>query len=236
MVSGALLLNSGSQGVKADAIWNGIKDNAGNIWAGTDSGIYMLNQQNNSLKKLDKNGGLLSDQVWAFVKDKKGNLWTATDSGVMVINPVNNTVSYLRQKEGLCNNSVYKIMIADNENIWVSTLKGISIIDPDKNTITNLTTAEGLVPDEIYDLVQQSNKIYAASVNGIVAITLPVSDTGALKNWSFINYDKGSGFPYNNYNQMAGTATSNGEIWWGVTPMVTLFTQPPSLDTLPGKL
>ncbi|MEO7049057.1 MAG: two-component regulator propeller domain-containing protein [Ferruginibacter sp.] len=225
-----------AQGFKADAIWNGIKDNTGNIWAGSSSGIYMLNQQNNSLKKLDKKRGLLSDQVWTFVKDKKGNLWTATDSGAMVINPTTNMVRYLRQKEGLCSNNVNKITIADNGNVWIGTMKGISIVNPDKNTITNVTTTEGLVPDEIYDLIGLGNKMYAASANGIIEITLPSGDIGALKNWSFINYDKGSGFPYNNYNQMAGTATSNGEIWWGVTPMVTLFTQPPSSDTLAGEI
>ncbi len=222
------------QGFSSNVIWNGTKDKSGNVWATSTAGIFLYNLESRSLKRMGKSNGLLSDQVWGMEMDRDGNFWAATDSGVMVINPVYSTVRYLRQTEGLCNNNSLKITVNKRGEIWIATTNGISIVNTDKNIITNLTAREGLVPDEIYDLVEQNNQMYAGSVNGMIAITRPENDAdsaGKQTKWGFVNYGKSAGFPYNDYNQMTAIVTRNGQSWWGVTPVLTILTQPPIADT-----
>lgn len=227
------------QGVSSEVIWNGTKDKSGNIWATSTAGIFLYKLENRSLKRVDKSNGLLSDQVWGIEMDRQGNFWAATDSGVMVMDPLNSTVRYLRQAEGLCDNTPMKIAISKKGEIWIATTGGISIVNTSKNTITNLTAREGLVPDEIYDLAEQNNQMYAGSVNGMIVITPPenyADSAGTPVKWSFVNYGKSAGFPYNDYNQMTAIVTRNGQSWWGITPVLTILTQPPITDTTSAQV
>ncbi|MEI9807223.1 MAG: hypothetical protein WDO16_04705 [Bacteroidota bacterium] len=42
-----------------------------------------------------------------------------------------------------------------------------------------------------------------------------------------MNYGKNNGFPNNDYNQATAIATRNGQLWWGITPALTILTQLP---------
>jgi signal transduction histidine kinase/ligand-binding sensor domain-containing protein len=210
-------------------------DSLNRLWLILDKGVGIYDLNKNSLDILNKSTGLLSEIFWDIRADHYGNFWAGTDSGIAVINPANNTIRYLDESGGLCNNKVIKIVIRDNGQIVAATYKGISIIDPAKLTITNLAANEGLVPEIQYDLLEKNGKLYAGSKDGIIAITPP--DTNGNVNdkksrWSFINYNKVNGFPFNDYNQNTAITTSNGQSWWGVTPMLTILTKFPEADTV----
>lgn len=210
-------------------------DSLNRLWLLLDKGVGRYDLTKNSLDIVNKPTGLLSEIFWDIRADRYGNFWCGTDSGVAVINPANNTIRYLRESGGLCNSNVVKIVIRDNGHIIVTTTKGISIIDPTKLTITNLTANEGLVPEILYDLLEKNGKLYAGSKDGIIVITPPdttsIADT-RKNSWSFIKYNKTQGFPFNDYNQNTAITTSNGQSWWGVTPMLTILTQFPEADTV----
>ena len=210
-----------------------ITDSSGQLWFSTfQTGIISYNINTNTLKTCDKSRGMISNSVWDIIKDSQGNIWAGTDSGIAVINPVNNNIQHLSEKEGLCNNIVYKMIQRANGEIWAGTLKGISIINTDKFTITNLTRKEGLFPEEIYDIVEQNGTMYTGSSAGLVVIREPGTLGNKNKHWSFTNYGKREGFPYNDYNGNTGIATSSGQSWWGITPVLTVVTQEPVADTL----
>ena len=210
-----------------------IADSGGQFWfSSTDNGVIFYNSNTNSFKICDESTGLLSNIVWDIIINNRGQIWAGTNKGIAVINPVNNSIQYLTEKEGLCNNVVYKMIQRPNGDVWVSTLKGISIINSDKLTITNLTRKEGLLPDEIYDMVEQNGTMYAGSSAGMIAIREQNKSTNKNKLWSFTNYGKREGFPYNDYNQNTGTATRTGQIWWGIYPVLTVVTQEPIADTI----
>ena len=210
-----------------------IADSSGQLWFSSASyGLISYNTITNCLKICGKQNGLVSDVVWHIIKDRRGNIWVGTDSGIAIINPADNTVQYLRENEGLCNNIVYKMIERANGEIWAGTVKGIAIINTDNHTITNLTRKEGLFPEEIYDIVDKNGTVYAGSSAGLIVIREPGVTSSKNKLWNFTNYGKREGFPYNDYNQNTGTSTTNGQTWWGITPVVTVVTQEPIIDTI----
>ncbi|MEI9909583.1 MAG: two-component regulator propeller domain-containing protein [Bacteroidota bacterium] len=227
------------QGLAGYYLTKALKDDSNRVWLNGFQGILIYDMAKNTQQLLDRSTGLLSNLVWDMVADRHGNIWAGSDSGICVINPVTNTIKYLRESEGLCNNIVQKMVVRDNGEIWIATQKGISVVNADKNTITNLTVSEGLVPEIIFDLLEQNNKMYAGSVDGLIVITQPdTSGNTGKKNtkWSFINYGKRQGFPFNDYNQNTGTATTNGQTWWGVTPVLTVVTQPVATDSIAPRV
>ena len=207
-------------------------DNQNRLWFAAVNGLLQIDLKSNTAKQFDRSTGLPSNLVWTITTDHSGNIWAGSDSGVAVISPANNTVKLLRESEGLCNNQVMKIVPAKNGEVWVATQKGISVIDIQKNSMINLSSAEGLLPDAVYDLLEYNNVMYAGSSDGMIAITNTGSATTGKSKWNFVNYGKREGFPFNDYNQNAGTATRNGQLWWGVTPVLTVVTQPVVKDTV----
>jgi signal transduction histidine kinase/ligand-binding sensor domain-containing protein len=213
-----------------------VKDNTGKLWIPSFGKFFLYDPENATLKRTAKSNSFSQRTVWEVMKDRNGNLWSASDSGVIVIDPVNNTCRYLLQKDGLCNNSILKIIERKNGEIWLATLSGISIVNTDKNTITNLTSKEGLRPDEIYDLVDYNDNVYAGSVDGMIVISEKGKAGDGTNKWTFTNYSRTAGFPYNDYNQMTGIATKNGQLWWGVTPVLTVITNVPVYDSAAEKV
>jgi len=213
-------------------VLNCTKDEQKRLWMGGINGLLQLDLHTGSAKLFNRALGFTSDLIWATATDRAGNIWVGTDKGLAVINPVNNTVKYLGETEGLCNNTVMKIVAKENDEIWVATQKGIAVVDIRNNTITNLAAKEGLVPDAIYDLLEGTGGMYAGSSDGMIFITKPNSTTGKNDKWSFVNYGKKEGFPFNDFNQNAGAATLNGQLWWGITPVLSIVTQPLVKDTI----
>ena len=207
------------------------KDKQNHLWFAAAKGLLQIDLHTNTAKQFGRSSGLPSNLLWTIATDHQGNIWAGTDSGVAIINPADNRVKLLRESEGLCNNQVMKIVPVKNGEVWVATQKGISIIDIKKNSITNLTSTEGLLPDAVYDLLESNNVMYAGSSDGMIAITNTGSAATGESKWNFVNYGKKEGFPFNDYNQDAGTAARNGQLWWGVTPVLTVVTQPVVKDT-----
>ncbi len=233
------LTNYGKEQGIQDFCISGIKDTSNNFWVVGRIGIHIFNTATNSVRRMTKSGGLLSNVIWGLVDDKRGNFWAASDSGVMVINYAANTIKFLREKEGLCSNTVWEIGMFNNREIFIGTAKGISIVDINKNTITNITSKEGLIPESIFSTMALKNKVYAGSENGLIVISRPDTlDSAEKKNakWSFVNYDKKDGFPFSDYNQNTILATSNNQIWLGVSPFLTIITQIPKIDSIPPKV
>ena len=202
------------------------------IWISSIKGVVHYDLVKNSFKVYDQSTGLSRGLVWDLVKDRMGNYWAGTDSGITVIDPVAETCRYLTTAEGLCDNIIQKMIMTDNGNIWVGTRNGFSVVDPLKMTITNLSPANGLYPGTIYDMALLNGTIYAGSSDGLIKVVQPDSVNGRSMGWRFMNYGKREGFPRSDFNQNTGVATSTGQTWWGITPVMTVITQEPGIDTI----
>lgn len=211
-----------------------LKDKLGNIWIGTDNGIFKFNFSTNTLSHLDQFSGLASNLVYVLLKDFEGKFWVGTDNGVNIIDPEKNTISYLGKNNGLMSDFLAMILKTSRNEILVGTDKGVSIIDPTMSTITHLSAKEGLLPETLYDLNEVNGRIHVGSENGIIVVDRPET-TDSTKLWRFTNFGKKEGFPYNDYNQSTSTTTRNGTAWWGSAPVMTVNLQDPIIDSIAPK-
>lgn len=221
--------NSTSRGFRGS-----LKDKLGNIWVGTDSGIFKFNFSNNTLSHLDQFSGLASNLVYVLLKDFDGKIWVGTDNGVNIIDSEKNTISYLGKNNGLASDFLAMLLKTSRNEILVGTDKGVSIIDPAKSTITHLTAKEGLIPETLYDLNEVNGRIHVGSENGIIVVDRPET-SDSTKLWRFTNFGKKEGFPYNDYNQSTAITTRNGTAWWGSAPVMTVNLQDPMIDSVAPK-
>ncbi|MFZ5972778.1 MAG: ligand-binding sensor domain-containing protein [Bacteroidota bacterium] len=73
-------------GLAGDDVTAIFKDDKGNIWFGTTSGLSMYNQSYTSFRK---NNGLPSNYITSITQDNDGRIWVGTDAGLSVY--VNNS-------------------------------------------------------------------------------------------------------------------------------------------------
>jgi signal transduction histidine kinase/ligand-binding sensor domain-containing protein/DNA-binding response OmpR family regulator len=121
-------------------------DHAGNIWAGTNNGVYQCSAGANAILHHYEEGagGLSSNRVTSLCFDQQQDLWIGTEGGgINILSPSSGTISYLlpgENKNNLSSESVFAIH-ADKENrIWIGTIKGgINIIDWQKSRFQTYT-------------------------------------------------------------------------------------------------
>lgn len=211
--------------------WKSIRDSKRNIYLGTVDGVLKFNPDLSSLEKTDQFSGLASSRVWLIEEDKDGRIWFGNDIGIDVFDPVSGQVSYLSERTGLTSDYTSIMIKTQKEEIVIGGDAGFSVIDLTAETITNLTPAQGLHPPVMYDMVEVGNDLHIGTDNGIVVVKRPQQDN-PKSIWRFYNYGKREGFPFNDYNQATATYTSNGNVWWGAAPIMSVNSQVPKIDTL----
>jgi putative methionine-R-sulfoxide reductase with GAF domain/ligand-binding sensor domain-containing protein len=87
------------------AFWYAVEqDNAGNIFIGTNAGLYKIKPGERSLtnaKHYSDNDGLLHNNVYSIIKDKQGLLWVTCRNGISCFNPADETFRNFTYKNGL---------------------------------------------------------------------------------------------------------------------------------------
>ncbi|MFC0875351.1 two-component regulator propeller domain-containing protein [Saccharicrinis sp. FJH2] len=200
----------------------------GSIWLGSNLGIYVFNPQDKSIKKMTRYKDKLMDRIWGFLEDKNGKLWVGTISGIYVIDPAEDRISKFEKEDGAMLEYNTAMLRTASDKLWIGGL-GLKLIDTDKKTITSFTGHQGLYPETMYDLAESNRKIYIGSQDGLIVVEPPESfDSTGI--WHFYNYGKRDGFPFNDYNQMVSTTTKTGQIWWGVSPQMTVINQEPTIN------
>lgn len=110
------------------------EDRAKNLWTGTSSGLYCLNQdmavtRHFSHEEKDLNS-LSSNVIYSIVEDKVGNIWIGTIKGLNKISfPATNIPKIKRYTEtdGLPNNEILGLLEDDRGQLWISTNNGLSL-------------------------------------------------------------------------------------------------------------
>jgi len=211
--------------------WKSIRDSEGNIFLGTVNGVLKFNPDLTSLEKADEFSGLSSSRVWLIEEDKYGRIWFGNEIGVDILDPESGQVSYLSEYTGLTSDYTSIMIKTQKDEIVIGGDAGFSIIDLTGKTITNLTPAQGLNPPVMYDMLEVGEELHIGSDNGIIVVKRPEKDKPESI-WHFYNYGKSEGFPFNDYNQAAATYTSNGNVWWGAAPLMSVNSQVPKIDSV----
>lgn len=210
----------------APAIWRAIKRSDGSIWIASNNGLIVFDRSKGTMKKLDAFSGLASNTIWGLKEDDAQKIWIVGDSGINVIDPEKNTIAYFGILEGLPTNDQSALLLTADQRLVIGGAKGISIINKSRDSITLINKSHGLIPEGLYDMVESKGRLHLGTENGIVVIDEPQKDD-PNQAWRFSNFGRAEGFPFTDYNQSTGFVTSEGKVWWGASPILTVNLQDP---------
>lgn len=113
-----------------------LRDRAGQVWVGTDEGLFLIdpsseNVQNISHRPTDPDS-LSEDHVAALFEDQGGVIWVGTYNGVSKWNSRAPKFALYRMDKntqgGLAGDSITSF-VEDEETLWIGTLTGLSAYD-----------------------------------------------------------------------------------------------------------
>ena len=103
-------------------------DKSGTLWAGGESAIYRI--ENNQAHAIPH---AVSGKVSSFIEDSSGNLWAGTEAGLMRLKP--STFTTQGQLEGLPQNDIKAILARPNNALWlIDSLGGVGTLQANQYT------------------------------------------------------------------------------------------------------
>lgn len=97
------------------------EDKNGVIWAGSDYGLYKI--QNSNYKLFGLESGLTSDLIWTTYIDSENNLWLGTNKGLALFDE--GKVKNFGLKEGLTDYKIWTIKEDLEKNLWIGSDEGL---------------------------------------------------------------------------------------------------------------
>ena len=141
--------------------WSILSDSKGNIWSGTETGVFHFNGTNWESFELpysEKQGslGLLTSiRIFSISEDENGNIWFGTDGNGAIKYNGESFIQYT-VKDGLADNSVFRIIEDRNGNIWLGTWNG-GLSNFNGETFTNYTEKDSIGNNEVV-IVYEDNQ------------------------------------------------------------------------------
>jgi len=114
-----------------------LEDRAGNLWSGTDAGLFQLDprRSNGAFRKVEFQGCPQTAGervVSAIVEDRNGHLWIGTnDCGVTRRYPDGRQFHYLFRPLGSQNASIQALLEDAAGRLWIGTNQGLLIMRPE---------------------------------------------------------------------------------------------------------
>lgn len=209
-------------------VFNAAQDKEGALWISGSEGLHYFDRNRKIYKTFTEAGGLISNTVYIVTADRSNRIWVSTGNGTVLIYPESDSCITITEENGISGSYSSVFLESSSRHLYLGSDKGCSILDPDLKTITNLGPEHGLHPPAMYDMIECNNRIHIGSEDGIIVVDPPREEG---QPWRFYNYAKSAGIPYNDYNQATAHVASNGDIWWGAAPILTVAHQDPIADT-----
>lgn len=107
------------------------RDAAGNIFMGSNKGIFKINNEGRILTHITKANGLPDECIYAIAFDENGSVWCSSNKGIFKLNS-GNSILQLTKDDGLQENEFNTNVIAKAENgeMFFGGVNGISSFYP----------------------------------------------------------------------------------------------------------
>lgn len=207
--------------LKGEKIHSIIADINGDIWVGTNNGLYryIKNKKQFRYYKSDKNdvNSLSFKTINVIYLDEKQNIWVGTEIG---LNRYNRAADNFEQynfnrydSSTIRNHYVNSICNDKNGNLWIGTYDGLSLYLPETNSFSRYGKNEGFPYSDVENLVAgDKGDLWLTISNGIVQFIPNVKD----KRKSIIKFfDKSEGIQRGAFTRNTSLRTNSGELYFG---------------------
>ncbi len=190
-------------------------DSAGEIWIGTDSGIYHI--RNGTVRHLTEKDGLVDNFIWEVTEDREGQIWISTNDGISTYD--DNTFTNFTMEDGLNQNVISTITQDEEGGYWVGTTAGISYmpaLDQSDTLFVNFGKEEGMEFINTQFLAFDSNGyLWQGTRASLQRLNVPkYQQTGNMEIISYNFRDQIEDFEF---THKAVEIDSSGNMWFGST-------------------
>lgn len=200
-------------------------DSKGNVWYGTEKGVYCYDGDGKEIKHYDMNNGLSDNGVAFVAEDAKGDIWMGTKHGLCRLHTTTNKINNYFVESGLQSNefSDGAAYAADGGRLLLfGGTGGVNWIDPMK-----LKQHSWKVNVCLSQLIVGNRAVHAGDESGSYTITdQRIIDT---RKFNLAHDDNSftlhfSTLTYSNVEQIAYAYSINGEDWHQMQPGINELT------------
>ncbi len=132
------------------------EDQQGDLWFGTQSGAFELEERNNKLHLYTTESGLSNNRIRNIYRDRSGTLWFSTYFGG-ICQLTSQSVVFFNREQGFPQSPVNDVVLTDDSMVWLGSFDG-----------TLYRWTEGERPQRIFQTrtLFQNNAITALTVIG----------------------------------------------------------------------
>ncbi len=173
------------KGIEGGGVNYVTEDHLGNIWLGSDSGVYKLDANLNLVKSYSSQNGLPNNLVVGVKEDDNYNIWITTKGGLSLLNPQTHQFKNFNEHDGLQGIEFQSKSIEKTKNgrIIIGGINGFNIFQPNDIKISNSTT---IIPQITKFKLNNKNVVAGDSINGRVLINKGISQIKDLQ----LKYDE----------------------------------------------
>lgn len=147
-------------------------DSKGQIWIGSQNGVYVYSFVTNQLREyaLYVDDASSGSKVYCVFEDKQKRIWIGTRSGLGLYMEDTQTFKMITTKDGLPNNNVFGILQDDFGRLWLSTNKGLACYTPENGNTRTYSMIDGLQSDQFNRYAYckiASGEMFFGGINGI---------------------------------------------------------------------
>jgi signal transduction histidine kinase/ligand-binding sensor domain-containing protein/CheY-like chemotaxis protein len=128
-----------------------LKDQAGQVWFGTDNGLSILEEDDTLFTNINKKTNspikITDNSVNTMYEDADGKIWIGTNAGISVFDPKLKQTTHYTEADGLESSSISSIIADQQGMIWISTSKGIARFDTASSRFIGYDKSDGLICD-----------------------------------------------------------------------------------------
>jgi signal transduction histidine kinase/ligand-binding sensor domain-containing protein/CheY-like chemotaxis protein len=166
------------QSLSSDLVRTLLIDPAGNIWAGTDEGLDVLDPRTHRARHFHRRDGdpraLASDRVFALYTDSRGQLWVGTDAGLGRYEPATRDFANVDLRAGDPRAVRVRAIRGDRAGaLWVGTLdRGLIRFEPQSGRITRFqhdpAVPGSLSHDRVFSILEDdAQRLWIATSDGL---------------------------------------------------------------------
>jgi len=132
------------------------EDPEGNLWFGTDNGVFVFDYASSRFNHLTNESGndnsLSNNFVYSVFRDSRGNMWAGTRDGLNLLDRKNGFFTRFSVENGLPDISIMSILESDLHDLWLATSNGLCKLTANfdgtgnyiSHQIVNFTESDGL--------------------------------------------------------------------------------------------
>ena len=198
------------------------EDKYGNIWAGTENGLYKINVVTNAIERFESTDDvntISENYIYKVYYDGDKHIWVGTyDNGFCKLNIENNKVTryLLTREDGTIRGAFVKNFLKDSKgNMWICTDEGVVLFEVDKNIFT---WYENKVHDP-HSLIDNNTFSILEDYSGLIWIGT-YSGVSTFDPYNTIEHYKNDPFNKNSINEKAVSGIyedDDGLLWIGTS-------------------